>query len=78
MRVLKEKVLGTRGDWVVKGRVVVFNTKTTGEVRRAELTLEKIVAPGTPENPIGWSLKDIEQLHQLLGAYIKENNETPQ
>lgn len=75
MRVLKEKVLGTRGDYVIKGRVVTFNTKETGEVRRAELFFEKVTFPGQPENPVGWSIRDIETLHTMLVSYLKETGE---
>jgi len=77
MRVWKEKVLGTRGDWVIKGRVVTYNTKDTGELRRAEVVLERVRLPGQPDNDVGWGIKDIENLHKLLVSYLQETNENP-
>lgn len=77
MNVLKEKVLGTFGDWVIKGRVVDFNTPQTGKVRRAELFLEQYTVPGQVRQNVGWSIKDIENLHRLLVQYLNETNENP-
>lgn len=77
MNVYKEKVLGTFGDWVIKGRVVEFNTAKTGQVRRAELKLEQYTVPGQPKTDAGWSLQDIANLHNVLVQYIKDTGENP-
>lgn len=75
MRVEQEKVLATLGSWVIKGRVVEFNTAQTGKVRRAELFLEEIKVPGQPTNELGFSIKDIEGMHKLLVAYVNQTGE---
>ncbi len=75
MKIYKEKVLGTRGNLVVRGRVVEFNTAQTGHVRRAELVLEDLTIPGQPKQDLGWSVQDIENIHRMLVNYIKETGE---
>lgn len=77
MQVFKEKILGRRGNYIIKGRVVDLNTKQTGKLRRGEIVLEEVVTPGIAKEHDGWSLSDIETLHMLLVNYLKETNENP-
>lgn len=60
MQVVKEEVLGMRGGWVVKGRVVVYN----GRERRTELLLEKVQSVQYQE--VGWTIEELAELHNTL------------
>jgi len=60
MQVLKEEVLGMRGGWVLKGRVVVYNERQ----RRVELVLERV---GTVQfQEVGWTVEDLVEIHNIL------------
>lgn len=60
MQVLKEEVLGMRGGWVLKGRVVVYNERQ----RRVELVLERV---GTVQfQEVGWTVEDLVEIHNVL------------
>lgn len=68
MRVLKEEVIGTRGGWVVKARIVLYHNK----IRRAELYLEKM-EHGFQE--VGWTVEELAELHNQLVLWKEKNKE---
>jgi hypothetical protein len=65
--VIKEEVLGMRGGWVIKGRIVIYH----GMVRRSELMLECVESL----QDVGWTSQDITALMQLLEAFKQRNGE---
>ena len=68
MKIIKEKVVGTRGSWVFKARIVEYWTKEQGKFNRPELFLEKM-----GEDDVGFSLEELQHMNQLLQQYAKEN-----
>lgn len=68
MQIIKEEVLGTRGGWVVKARIVVYHSR----LRRAELYLEK-QQQGFQE--VGWTVEDLAELHNLLVKWKEKHKE---
>lgn len=60
MQIVKEEVLGMRGNWVVKGRVIVYN----GRQRRVEMLLEK--TQNTQQQEVGWTIEELAELHNIL------------
>lgn len=68
MKVLKEKVLATRGNWVIKARLIEFKVQgERGLANRVELFLDKM----GPEE-IGFSEEDLVQLHAMLVKFRQE------
>jgi len=68
MKTIKEKVLGTRGSWVFKARLVEYWTKDQGRFNRPELFLEKMGA-----DDVGFSLEELQQMKNLLQQFADEN-----
>lgn len=68
MKVIKEKVLGTRGSWLFRGRVVEYTTKEQGRFSRAEILMDK-----TGPEDVGFTEEDIAQIHAMLVQYKREN-----
>jgi hypothetical protein len=68
MKVLNEKIIGTRGPWVFRARYVEYHTKEQGKHYRPEIVFERI---GNDET--GFSLQDLEQLHTALRMFAEEN-----
>lgn len=68
MRIVKEKVVGTRGSWVFRTRLVEYTTKDRGKFNRAELMIEKM---GNDE--VGFSLEDLDQMRESLRQFAAEN-----
>jgi hypothetical protein len=67
MRIIKEEILGSRGGWIVKARVVVYNLEKNFqriEQRRTELLLEKV--PNVAHQDVGWTTEDLAELHNSL------------
>jgi hypothetical protein len=69
MQILKEEVLGMRGGWVVKARVVLYHNRQ----RRVELYLEKV--PGQGFQEVGWTVEEIAELHRALVDWKEKNKE---
>ena len=68
MKIIKEKVIGTRGPWLFKARLVEYVTKERGRFNRPEVVFEKM---GNDET--GFSLEDLEQVHAALRQFAAEN-----
>jgi len=68
MKIIKEKVIGTRGPWLFKARLVEYVTKQQGRFNRAEVVFEKM---GNDET--GFTLQDLEQVHAALHQFAAEN-----
>ena len=62
MQVIREEVLGMRGGWVIKGRVVVYNGRH--EQRRVEMVIEKVGNVQFQE--VGWTIQELAELHNTL------------
>ena len=69
MQIIKEEVLGMRGGWVVKARIVVYH----GHERRAELLLEKVQTVQYQE--VGWTVEELAELHNKLVQWKKKVGE---
>jgi hypothetical protein len=68
MRVVKEKVVGTRGSWVFRARLIEYVTKERGKFNRAELVMEKM-----GDDDVGFSLEDLDQMRGALHQFAAEN-----
>jgi hypothetical protein len=68
MRVLNEKVIGTRGPWVFRARYVEYLTKERGKHYRPEVLFEKM---GTDET--GFTLEDLQLIAVNLQRFAEEN-----
>ena len=68
MKIIKEKVIGTRGPWLFKARLVEYVTKQQGRFNRPEVVFEKMGNDDT-----GFSLEDLEQVHAALKQFASEN-----
>ena len=68
MRILNEKIIGTRGPWVFKARYVEYHTKDRGKHYRPEVVFEKM---GHDET--GFGLDDLQQIAVALQAFAEEN-----
>jgi hypothetical protein len=68
MRILNEKIIGTRGQWVFKARYVEYHTKDRGKHYRPEVVFEKM---GHDET--GFGLEDLQQIAVALQAFAEEN-----
>ena len=68
MKIIKEKVVGMRGSWVFKARLVEYVTRDRGRFNRSEIVFEKM---GNDET--GFSLEDLEQVHAALRQFAAEN-----
>jgi len=68
MRILNEKIIGTRGPWVFKARYVEYHTKDRGKHYRPEVVFEKM---GHDET--GFGLEDLQQIAVALQAFAEEN-----
>jgi hypothetical protein len=68
-RIIKEKVLAIRGQWIVKGRIVVYHN----HIRRVELML--VEDKNLQAQEVGFSLDELQQLQQLLVSYIDSEKE---
>jgi len=68
MKVVKEKVIGTRGCWLFKARLVEYVTKEQGRFNRPEVVFEKMGV----DDDTGFSLEDLEQLHVALRLFADE------
>ena len=68
MKIVKEKIIGTRGPWLFKARLVEYVTKQQGRFNRPEVVFEKMGNDDT-----GFSLEDLEQVHTALKQFASEN-----
>jgi len=68
MKIVKEKIIGTRGPWLFKARLVEYVTKQQGRFNRPEVVFEKMGNDDT-----GFSLEDLEQVHAALKQFASEN-----
>ena len=68
MRIIKEKVIGTRGPWLFKARIVEYVTKQQGRFNRPEVVFEKMGGDET-----GFTFEDLEQVHNALKQFAAEN-----
>ena len=68
MKIVKEKIIGTRGPWLFKARLVEYVTKQQGRFNRPEVVFEKMGNDDT-----GFSLEDLEQVHAALKQFAAEN-----
>lgn len=68
MKIIKEQLLGMRGGWIVKARLVEYSTAEKGTFSRPELTLED-----TSGDPVGFSLRDLEEFHTQLRKFAEQN-----
>ena len=68
MKIIKEKVLGTRGSWVFKARIVEYSTKQQGRFNRPELLMEKM-----GNDDVGFSLEELDQMKNMLQQFANEN-----
>jgi hypothetical protein len=68
VRILNEKIIGTRGPWVFKARYVEYHTKDRGKHYRPEVVFEKM---GHDET--GFGLEDLQQIAVALQAFAEEN-----
>jgi hypothetical protein len=68
MKVVKEKVIGVRGAWVFKARLVEYVTKDQGRFNRPEVMFEKMGV----DDETGFSLEDLEQIHAALRQFTEE------
>ena len=60
-QVLREEVLATRGNWIIRGRVVLYHGD---RLRRCEMTLEH-QGPVRQET-VGWTVEELAGLYSLL------------
>jgi len=67
MRILQEVVLGVRGGWVIKGRVVLYHGD---RVRREEVFLERDHRIGGFQE-VGFTLEDLGVMQKLLHDWVK-------
>lgn len=67
MKILKEKVIGTRGPWLFKARIAEYHTKE-GKFARPEVVFEKM---GNDET--GFTVEDLKQVHNSLVQFANEN-----
>ena len=72
MQIIKEKVVGRRGTWIVKARTVSLHTAQTGKIIRHELFLEEVIIPGEPRSGVGFAIDELTTFHNLLASYISE------
>jgi hypothetical protein len=63
-RIIKEKVLAIRGQWIVKGRIVVYHN----HIRRVELML--VEDKNLQAQEVGFSLDELQQLQIYSGIMI--------
>jgi hypothetical protein len=68
MKIIKEKVIGTRGPWLFKARLVEYVTKVQGRFNRPEVVFEKM-----GDDITGFTLEDLEQIHAALQQFAQEN-----
>ena len=68
MKIVKEKVIGTRGPWLFKARLVEYVTKVQGKFNRPEVVFIKM-----GDDETGFSLEDLEQVHAALKQFAAEN-----
>jgi hypothetical protein len=68
MKILNEKVIGTRGPWIFKARYVEYNTKERGKHYRPEVVFEKMGNDDT-----GFALEDLQQIAIALQKFAEEN-----
>jgi hypothetical protein len=69
MKIIKEEVLGMRGGWVIKARIVLYHNHQ----RRAELYLEKV--PNVAFQEVGWTVEELAELHNALVKWKEKNKE---
>ena len=68
MKTIKEKILGTRGNWVIRARLVEYVTREQGRFNRPELVLTLV-----GENDVGFSMEDLQGMQAALAAFAAEN-----
>ena len=68
MQVLKEEVIGTRGGWVIKARVVLYHN----QVRRSELYFLKT---DDRYQEVGWTVEELAELHNKLVEWKLKHKE---
>ena len=69
MQILKEELLGVRGGWIIKARVVLYH----GRQRRSELYFEKAQDLGFQE--VGWTVEELADLHNKLVLWKEKHGE---
>jgi hypothetical protein len=69
-RILKEKILASRGKWVYKARITIYHNKE----RRVELVFEEDKNLSHLFDP-GLTLEELDQLYSLLKQFAIENYE---
>ena len=72
MQILKEKVLGIKGNIAILARFVTFNTPDTGRVQRVELCFKQ--QGPEPQFGVGFTLGEMRQFHDALATFAQENN----
>ena len=70
-RVVKEQFIGTKGKWLIKGRIVLYHG---GAERRAELMLEQDNLKANLAD-VGFSLEELAHLQKLLYKFAVESGE---
>jgi hypothetical protein len=71
MQILKEDVLCTRGNFVIKARVVVYHSGTI-RTQRTELHLEKF-QNNNPQQEVGFTTEELIELHNMLVKWKEKN-----
>lgn len=66
MKVTKEKVLGVRGGWVIRGRIVEYSTKN-GKINRPELMLDKV-----ENDEVGFTMEELTNFQRELQRFADE------
>lgn len=72
MKVIKEQVVGTRGNWVVRVRLVEYVTKERGRFNRPELLLS-LVGGAAGDDTVGFSMEELQGMQSILAAFAAEN-----
>ena len=77
MKILNDRVLGKIGNCIIRGRFVEYHTRDRGKFCRAELVFEDDrtipYGPGPGNLGTGFSIQDLEAMHQLLNKFAQEN-----
>lgn len=68
-KIINEKVLAVRGNWLIKGRIVVYHN----QLRRAELFIE--IDPKLQGQSVGLVEQDLVEMHNLLQKYKQDIKE---
>jgi len=71
MRVIKETVLGVKGGYVAKGRVVLYHGD---RLRRTEMTIHYDQA--YPNSEVGYTVAELQQVVNKFLEWLKKENES--